>query len=154
MSNDIEVIGDTLTITRTFDAPRDIVFDAFTDPEKVTKWAGCPDGATLNVTMDFRVGGECRSIVEMNGDTVLTSIAIYTEIDAPRRFAYRLNWEPLQVPETLITVDFTELGTKTEVFLMQSGLAGDEMKDAVQEGWGSAFDKLAGAVDAASQGTG
>lgn len=151
MSNDIEVIGDTLTITRTFDAPRDVVFDAFTDPEKVKKWSGCPDGATLKVAMDFRVGGECRSIVEMNGDTVLTSIATYTEIDVPRRLAYRLNWEPFQVPETLITVDFTEHGTKTEVFLMQSGLSGDDMKDAVQEGWGSAFDKLAGAVEGTRQ---
>lgn len=151
MSNDIEVIGDTLTITRTFDAPRDVVFDAFTDPEKVKKWSECPDGATLNVTMDFRVGGECRSIVEMDGSTVLTSIATYTEIDVPRRLAYRLNWEPLQVPETLIMVNFTEHGAKTEVFLMQSGLSGDDMKDAVQEGWGSAFDKLAGAVDGTQQ---
>lgn len=149
MSNIIEMIGDTLTITRTFDAPRDIVFDAFTDPEKVKKWSGCPDGATLNVTMDLRVGGECRSIVEMNGDTMLTSIAVYTEIDSPRRLAYRLNWEPLQVPETLITIDFTDHGDQTEVFLMQSGLDGDDMKNAVQEGWGSAFDKLAGAVDGA-----
>ncbi len=146
------MIGDALTITRIFDAPRDIVFDVWTDPEKVKKWSGCPDGATLTIMMDFRVGGDCRSIVEINGDSVLTSIATYTEIDIPKRLAYRLNWEPLQVPETLITVDFTDLGDKTEVCLVQSGLAGDDMKNAVQEGWGSAFEKLAGAVDGARQG--
>ena len=143
MSNDIEVIGDTLRITRVFDAPGDVVFDAWTDPEKVKAWSGCPDGATLDVTMDFRVGGECRSVVVVNGTSVLTTTATYTEIDTPTRLAYRLNWAPLQVPETLITVDFTDLDGKTEVTLVQSGLAGDEMKGAVQEGWGSAFETLA-----------
>lgn len=142
MTTRIELVGDTLTVTRVFDAPPDVVFDAWTDADKVKRWSGCPEGATLDVAMDFRVGGECRSVVLINGATVLTSIATYTEIDPPRRIAYRLRWEPLDVPETTITVDFTDLGQQTEVTLVQAGLIGDEMKGAVQEGWGAAFTRL------------
>jgi len=60
MSNTIELSDDTLKITRIFDAPRDMVFGAWSDPESIQAWAGCADAESLEADVDFRVGGGYR----------------------------------------------------------------------------------------------
>lgn len=57
MSNVLELSGDTLRITRIFHAPLDMVFKAWSDPERIQAWAGCADAESLEADVDFRVGG-------------------------------------------------------------------------------------------------
>ena len=144
MKNEIEVQGDQLRITRTFDAPRELVFAAWTEPERLRVWGGCAGSTIRSVTLDLRVGGEYRTVMDIDGVGEMTALGTYTEVDPPRRIAYRLRWEPAHAPgETTITVDFLERGGQTEVRLVQDGLGSDEMREAARGGWIASFERFA-----------
>lgn len=145
MSTKIERTGDKLVITRTFNAERDRVWAAWTEPERLQQWACCAQASSLKVTMDFREGGSHRSIMLIN-ERQIVSFGVYTEIDQPNGFAYTLNWEPCEgmpaPPESTVRVEFKDLDGQTQVSLTHDGLSTDMMRDNVSEGWSTSFSKL------------
>ena len=138
-----EPAGRVLRIERTFDAPAEEVFDAWTNPEVMRRWlhAG-PEWETPSAKVDLRVGGEVRIAmrsptgfeVEMGGE--------YTLIDRPRRLEF--TWEFGDHPGNLqrIELEFIEQDGRTTVVMVNSQISTDERYDSQLDGWQRCLDNL------------
>jgi uncharacterized protein YndB with AHSA1/START domain len=106
-----------IAMTRRFDAPRRMVFEAFTKPELMKRWMTGPSGTTLPICeIDFRVGGAYRSVWRTSQGDTMEAAGVYREIDAPRRFVATERFDPPWYPgEALITISFVEADGGTEV---------------------------------------
>ncbi|MEP6995317.1 MAG: SRPBCC domain-containing protein [Acidobacteriota bacterium] len=135
-----------LVITRVFDAPRELVFKAWTDPESAKRWWG-PKGFTLTHSeMDVRPGGRWRACMRSPEGVDFWIQGVYRDITPPERFVYTWAWEkPEGQPgrETLITVEFAEQGNKTEMTFRQAEFETVEDRDSHRGGWTETFDRLA-----------
>lgn len=147
-----------LIITRIFDAPRELVWKAWTDPESVKHWWG-PKGFTSPVSkIDLRVGGVYLNCMRSPDGQDYWSTGIYREIIEPERIVctdsfsdsegnviqasnYGMSGEwPL---ELLVTVTFEEYKGKTMMTLQHVGIPAGENRDLTEAGWNESFDKLA-----------
>ena len=137
---------EAVELTRTIRAPRETVFEAWTRPEHLSRWA-CPDHATLeSVESDARPGGRFRlAMVGPEGERY-TAVGTYREVEAPSRVVYTWEWEEEEhaVGETLVTVEFHAVDGGTEVRLVHSGFPAAEAAEGHREGWTSCLDKLEG----------
>ena len=105
-----------ITLTRLFDAPRDLVFDAMTKPEHIVRWWGrLGDGYTVPVCeVDLRVGGAWRFVNAFPKGTC-TFYGIYKEIARPDRLVFTEIFEPFPDSGSLVTSTFTDEGGKTRL---------------------------------------
>ncbi|HEY4177806.1 MAG TPA: SRPBCC domain-containing protein [Kofleriaceae bacterium] len=89
MATTVLVPGDTPTIVmeRVFKAPRQLVWNAFTQVEHITKWWGGP-GCVNDVTLDFRVGGKWTHKMKLPNGVEFTMDWVFTEIDPPNRLGW------------------------------------------------------------------
>ena len=103
-----------IVITRSFEAPRELVFLCYSKPELLRRWYGMPDWTTHVCEIDFRVGGKWRLGQRSPDGYELVSQGLYTAIVAPERIeqteTYDDNWTG---GETLNSVVFTESGGVT-----------------------------------------
>ena len=135
-----------LVITRVFDAPRELVFDAWTKAEHLKRWQGAPRGFTVTTEeSEIRPGGGFRICMRSPEGVDHWLRGSYREILRPERLVFSHAWldaagKPSQ--ETLVTVTFVERGKKTEMTLRQSGFKSIESRDGNRMGWTSAFDVL------------
>lgn len=133
-----------LELRRTFPAPRERVFQAWTDPEQVKKWFG-PKGCTCpEAELDLRVGGRYRFVLEEpDGRHIVTGE--YVEISAPERLVFTWKWEhsPKDSPETLVTVEFLPKGDGTEMVLTHERFPAEDLRDLHDQGWTSSMECLA-----------
>ena len=128
-------------MTRTFAAPRDQVYAAWTEPEHLKQWWG-PEGFTSpDAAIDLRVCGRYRAGMRAPDGTEMAVVGEYTEIAAPERLAFTWAWDPpMGGPEdTLVTVEFRDLGDMTEVVLTHERFLSVESRDQHQHGWTSTF---------------
>jgi uncharacterized protein YndB with AHSA1/START domain len=104
-----------LVITRVFDAPRELVFEAMTKPEHVRQWWG-PRGFTLPVCeIDLRVGGAWRYVSrDPNGQEFAFS-GVYKEIVPPERVVTTEGWEAMPGHEYVATMTLEEIDGKTKM---------------------------------------
>jgi uncharacterized protein YndB with AHSA1/START domain len=136
-----------LVITRIFDAPRKLVFNAWSEPDRMVRWIG-PQGFTGTIVkMDARPGGAYRFHLRSPEGTDHWAQGVYREIVAPERLVYTWTWadkvgNPTR-PETLVTVTFAEQGGKTKLTLHQAVFESVTARDAHETGWTSALDCLA-----------
>jgi uncharacterized protein YndB with AHSA1/START domain len=133
-----------LRLNRVFDAPPDRVFRAFVEPEALRRWKAPGDAEVVLVEVDLRPGGRYRIHMRGKDGTVYRLTGEYREISPPKRLSFTWHWEtdPLE-KETLVTVDFTDLGGRTEVALVHSGFTEEADRDGHGRGWEGAFPKLA-----------
>lgn len=115
----IEANGDReLVITRSFNAPRELVFRAHTEPELVRRWMLGPDGWTMPVCeIDLRVGGKYRFVweKEKTGDKMGMAGA-YTELDKPAMYAATEKFDdPWYEGTAISTMAFTETNGTTHL---------------------------------------
>jgi len=83
-----------LSLTRTFSAPREKVFRAWTDPEELKKWWGPPGYSTPTADVDLRVGGAYRfGMMELPDGEVFYLAGTYREVRPPEKLVYTWNWE-------------------------------------------------------------
>jgi len=156
---------DALVIERIFDAPRELVWKAWTDPEMAKRWWG-PKGFTAPaVEIDFRVGGKCLFAMQspdFNDGRPIWSTGVYREIVPFERIVVTDSFADEKgnvVPATdygmagdfplemLVTVEFEDIGDgKTKMTLRHEGLPAGEMREGAGTGWNESFDKLAEAV--------
>jgi uncharacterized protein YndB with AHSA1/START domain len=136
-----------LRLTRRFDAPRDRVFDAWTDPALLRRWRAALQGwETSLAEVELRPQGRYRLSMS-DGERDYTVVGEYVEVRPPERLVYTWTWEgePEEMrgsERTLVEVDFVEDGGGTEVVLRHSGFAGDRIRDLHGEGWSGCLDNL------------
>lgn len=136
--------GEILTLNRTFDAPRERVFDAFTRKEALEAWFG-PEGFTVpSCALDPRPGGRYR--IEMHGPQggVHIVTGVYREVSPPERLVFTWAWleGASSGPETLVTLTFAARNGRTEMTLVQTGFPTVSMRDAHEGGWSSSLADL------------
>ena len=147
----------TVHIERTFDAPRELVWKAWTDPARVREWWGpehydCPDAK-----IDLRVGGSYRFAMRGPDGATHWSGGVYREIVPVERIVCtdsfmdadgnHISASQIGIPgdfpdELLVTLTFEDLGGKTKLTVRQEGMPNEMLADATA-GWNSSLDKLA-----------
>jgi uncharacterized protein YndB with AHSA1/START domain len=131
-----------ITIRRVYDAPRELVWKAWTEPDQLAAWWGKRGWNTppSTVTMDVRPGGAFRllSISDEDG-TEMSMDAVYREVVEPERLVFGRPDEA-----TVATVTFTDLGDgRTEMLFHTTVRMTEETRDRAAAGMGSAFERLA-----------
>lgn len=107
------------TITRTFDAPARLVFEAWTTPEYLRRWYG-PRRMTLDVCeVDLRVGGAWRRVLRGPDGQAVGWHGQFKEIDAPKRLVFTEIFEPFPDHPSIVTVTLVEHNGKTRATIVQ-----------------------------------
>jgi uncharacterized protein YndB with AHSA1/START domain len=135
-----------IIITRVFDAPRDLVFKAFTEPDRLKQWFG-PKGFTVpTAESDPRPGGAFRLGMKMaEGDgTVYWVTGTYRAVVPPERIVMTMSGEGTEgdAKDTQLTITLLERDGRTLVILHQTGMPLGAIAGA-SEGWTQSLDKLA-----------
>lgn len=141
-----------LVITRAFDAPRDLVFSAWTEPERVSRWFGPRDFSAPFCEIDFRIGGKYRiCMLSPEGEEHWVE-GEYSDILVPERIVFTWNREHPNGEvwsRTIATVTFEELGeNRTEFTLKQRLFETVPYRDEHGFGWGQSLDRLGEYVEA------
>ena len=141
----------SLRIERTYDAPAQAVFDAWTSDEVLRRWFHAEHRWETTVAeVDLRVGGAIRVVMRNpDEDTEYGGGGRYTEIDPPRRLAFTWMWDG-NTTRMLIELDFEERDGVTTVRFTHSGLWDEDAVRSHEEGWSNAFDSLERALGAMS----
>ena len=139
MKSDVKVGDNRVTVTRTFDAPRPLVFGWWTKAEKLQQWSGCRDAIKCEITMDFRVGGSFTQRMQIAGAGEFSLTGTYDEIVPPERIVYRAK---IGQAVTRVAVEFFEQGKGTKVVPTHAGFPDEVSCKAVSQGTAESFDKL------------
>ena len=133
----------TLRIERTFRAPAEAVFDAWTSEEVIRRWWHTELGwETAEAQVDLRVGGVVRVVMrDPNKDVEYGGGGNYTEIERPTRLAFTWIWDD-DTRRTLVELDLEETDGVTTVRFTHSGLWDEEAVRSHEDGWGKLFDNL------------
>lgn len=150
--------GRELVITRVFDAPRELVWKAWTDQQQLTRWWGPRDFTAPSCTIDLRVGGKYLFCMRSPDGQDYWSTGTYREIVPPARLVCTDSFADAQgnvVPashygmrddmplEMLVTVTLIENAGRTTMTLRHVGVPAGEMSEMTGQGWNQSFDKLA-----------
>ena len=154
---------DAVTVERTFDAPVDLIWQMWTEPQHFAAWYG-PDGATIPVAkMDVRVGGTrliSMRVQTPNGAMQMWFVGEYREVVDNKRLVYTesmsdekgnmlspadMGMPPGHPATTEVRVELEDVGGRTKMVMTHVGIPADSSGGA---GWAMAFDKLAARVSA------
>ena len=154
--------GRELVITRIFDARRELMWKAWTEPEHLMRWRRPKNFTSPVCKIDFRVGGVYLFCMRSPEGRDFWSTGVYREIVEPERIVYTHSFADEKgnpVPashyklpgdwpaETLATVMFEEYQGKTKLSLRQSGVPSGVMSELAAAGWNEALDKLTGSME-------
>jgi len=106
-----------IVLTRTFKAPRALVWDAVTKPEHVRRWYGCSMFTFSTCEIDLRVGGSYRYTMRTTDGVEHTMTGVYREIVAPERIVHTERYETtgFTSPDALVTMTLIEQGGRTRL---------------------------------------
>jgi uncharacterized protein YndB with AHSA1/START domain/dihydrofolate reductase len=150
--------GSEIVIARVFDAPRELVWKAWTDPEHLRRWWGPKNFTSPVCKIDLRVGGKYLSSMRSPEGQEFWSTGVYREIVPPERLVMTDSFADKEgnvVPashygmsgdwplELLVTVTFEDVGSKTRMTLRHEGIPAGKMSEDTKAGWNESFDKLA-----------
>jgi uncharacterized protein YndB with AHSA1/START domain len=138
-----EQLALVLDIDRVFDAPRELVWRLWRDPEHMIRWHGPEGYALLECEIDFRVGGKWRRCMSNGPGHQHWIHGEYLEIDEPGRlsFTYINDADGF---ETVVTMDFLEVGGgRTRMVFEQTPFLNREERDGHGWGWNSGFNCFA-----------
>jgi uncharacterized protein YndB with AHSA1/START domain len=150
-----------VVITRLIDAPRELVFAAWTDPARLVKWFA-PHGCSIHFTsIDIRPGGSFHSCIRNPRFKDCWAIGTYREVVPPERIVFSMavadangqrvtavqaGMDPEWPAETLVTVTFTADGDRTKLTLHQTVLETIAKRTGAYPSWIAMFDRLAETV--------
>jgi uncharacterized protein YndB with AHSA1/START domain len=153
--------SEDLVITRIFDAPREVVWKAWTDPEHIKRWWGPKNFTAPFIKSDFRVGGKYLYCMRSAEGKDYWSTGVYREIDPLKRIvvtdsfadkegnvvtASEYGMEGDWPLELLVTVTFEDHDGKTRFTLRHAGIPGGEIFKMTNEGWNESLDKFANSL--------
>ena len=134
----------SLNISRTFNASREAVFDAWTNAEAISKWFS-PDPSMTTVVdqLDLEPGGRYQfQMKETDGETYIVT-GEYVSINRPEQLVFTWQWiHGDDKAEMLVTLDFIEKGGITELQLTHEKLPSAESRDHHNEGWNACLARL------------
>jgi uncharacterized protein YndB with AHSA1/START domain len=142
---DLDAAERTLVITRLFDAPRALVFKAWTDTRYAIDWWGPTDYPAVHMEMDLRPGGAWRFCLRSTETGKhLWQRGVFREVVPPERLVFTFAWEEAgeRGRENLVTVTFAEQDGKTLVTFRQAPFWSVGERDGHRGGWTSTFDRL------------
>jgi uncharacterized protein YndB with AHSA1/START domain len=133
----------TLRIERTYQAPVEAVFDAWTSEEVIRRWWQAEHGwETTAAEVDLRVGGVVRVVMrDPDKDVEHGGGGAYTEIEPPTRLAFTWIWDG-DTRRTLIEIDFEETDGVTKVSFAHRDLWDEEAVRSHEGGWSRILDNL------------
>jgi uncharacterized protein YndB with AHSA1/START domain len=137
-----------IVMTRVFNAPRPLVWDAFTRPELVKRWLLGPDGWSMPVCeIDLRVGGSYRYVWRHTDGTEMGMGGVYREIEIPERVVatekFDEAWYPGEAVGTLLLVEQAGRTTVTQTMVYDSPQTRDAvLKSPMETGVAASYDRL------------
>jgi uncharacterized protein YndB with AHSA1/START domain len=134
-----------LVITRLFNAPRELVFKAWTDPKLAMRWWGPRWHPATHIDMDVRPGGTWRNCLTSKEDgSELWHHGVFREVVPPERLVFTFVWEEEgeRGMENIVTVTFADEGGKTRLTLRQAPFQSVAERGGHGEGWNSTLDRL------------
>jgi uncharacterized protein YndB with AHSA1/START domain len=136
----------TIVIERELDAPRDLVWKAWTDPDEVAKWWG-PEHFTTpreKIELDLRPGGVFRMTMIGPDGEEYPSDGNFGIVEPPARLSFgEQSTDHPMIESSDTTVEFIDLGDgRTKVVVTARMLCADELVEMAKQGWSSQFDKL------------
>jgi uncharacterized protein YndB with AHSA1/START domain len=147
-----------IVITRVFDAPRELVFQAWSQPARLMHWWAPRGCTTPHCTVDFRPGGRIHFCMRLPEGRDIWGIGTYREIVVPERIVYsdsfadahgnpvppsHYGMSPGHPAETLVTVTFDAREGKTTVTLRHAFPEPVEEREATAQGWAEMLERLA-----------
>ncbi len=150
-----------IIITRVFDAPRDVVWKYWTEPDYFMRWWGSKDFTAPFAEIDLRVGGRSFYAMQAPDGKKIYGVGTFKEVIPLERIvvtdsfadeegnvvsAAHYGMDATWPLEALITVTFEDEDGKTKMTLRHSGLPETEETAMVETGWNESFDKLASAL--------
>lgn len=138
-------MSDEVTVSRVIDAPREDVFHAWTDPERIKQWFGPGEFRTPEAEVDLRPGGSYRFVMHAPEGQTMPISGTYQAIDEPERLVYTWKWEVegMGDDESLVTVEFREAGDdRTEVVITHSRYPESHTGEPYRMGWEGGLDKV------------
>lgn len=137
-----------IAMTRVFDAPRELVFEAYTRPELLKRWLGVHNGWTLEVCeIDLRVGGAYRYVWRGPDGADMGMRGVYREVVPPERIVatekFDQSWYPGEAVGTVVMVEQGGRTTLTMTVLYESRETRDAvLRSPMEKGMAAGFDKL------------
>jgi len=135
-----------LVVTRALDAPRPLVFKAWTEPQRLVRWWGPRGFTTPSLKMDVRPGGTWRACMRSPEGVDHWVSCVYREVVEPERLVFTWAHEDAEGKpghQTLVTVNFVAQGAKTKLVVHQATFESDEARDAHEKGWAGCLECLA-----------
>lgn len=135
----------SLLIRRMLDAPRELVFQVWTQAEHLAHWWGPRDFTVPLCEIDVRPGGAYRIGIRRADGVEYRMRGQYREIVPPERLVFTFAWEDEHGQpewETLVTVTFAAHGKRTELTFHQTPFESVEDRDSHNSGWNECFDRL------------
>jgi uncharacterized protein YndB with AHSA1/START domain len=139
-------VTEQVEITRVIEAPRDDVFQAWTDPAELRRWWGPGEFTCPEADVDLRPGGSYRLVMQPSAGDAFVLGGTYREVQPPERLVYTWRWETgpaADGSESLVTVEFRALGDeRTELVLTHSDFPASHGASPYQMGWEGGLEKL------------
>lgn len=138
-----------IVMTRSFNAPRELVFEALTTPELLKRWMGPPEWPLLSCEVDLRVGGRYRFVASGPDGCEMGWGGEYLEVDPPARFVATEKFDQAwYTGEAVVTTALTERGgvtTVTTTIRYESKEARDMvLSSPMEQGVTMSYDRLEG----------
>jgi uncharacterized protein YndB with AHSA1/START domain len=154
--------GFELSITRTFNVPRELVWRAWTDPDMAKQWMGPRGFTTTGFETSSEPGGRWHLTMTgrppgLDHDVTLSQGGVIREVRPPELMVYTFAWDdrtsvglpPSPFKENIVTIRFEEHDGKTIMHFHQAPFATESERDGHAKGWSSAFECLSEALYAA-----
>jgi len=129
-----------VSIRRNMPAPRDVVYEAWIDPQGIREWM-CPgDAISAEAVLDVRVGGSYR-IVMRSRERDYVHTGVYQVVEPNAKLVFTWTQEGNEVT-TLVTVEFLARGSESELVLTHERFTKADVAQRYQSGWGTIAEKL------------
>ena len=145
MTNSAAAEKHSLTVRRAFNAPRERVFAAWTDPKAIALWHAAAEYAIRIPEFDLREGGAYRyEFTHVESGNVTPVWGVFREVRSPERLVYTWNHAgpKFTFSDSVVTVEFHAKDGGTEIVINHELFPTAEIRDAHQSGWTGCFDRL------------
>ena len=136
-----------LRIERTFQAPIEQVFDAWTSEEVLRRWLHCgPDWETPTAEVDLQVGGRIRIVMRDPDGDHHGAAGEYRLIERPHRLVFTWTFDEHPDNHQLVELRFSERDGVTTAVMINSGIATEDLEQSQRTGWYACYDELTSAL--------